>query len=34
LPFGAVDLLFEQRPIDVGVSILRQDGDFDVRVIK
>ncbi len=34
LPFGKVDLLFEQRPMDVAVTVLRQDGDFDVQVIK
>jgi glycogen debranching enzyme len=34
LPFGGVDLLFEQRPIDVAVTVLRQHGEFDVRVIK
>jgi glycogen debranching enzyme len=34
LPFGAVDLLFEQQPIDVGVTVLRQEGHFQVRVIK
>jgi glycogen debranching enzyme len=34
LPFGAVDLLFEQRPLDVSVSVLRKRGDFEVRVIK
>jgi len=32
LPFGRVDLLFEQRPLAVGVTVLRRDGDFDVRV--
>ena len=34
LPFGDVDLLLEQRARDVGVTILRQQGDFEVRVIK
>jgi glycogen debranching enzyme len=32
LPFGRVDLLFEQRPLDVGVTVLRKHGDFDVLV--
>jgi glycogen debranching enzyme len=34
LPFGQLDLLFEQQPLDVGVTVLRKDGDFDVSVIK
>jgi glycogen debranching enzyme len=34
LPFGAVDLLFEQHPLDVAVTVLRQQGQFDIRVIK
>ena len=34
LPFGQVDLLFEQRPLGVAVTVLRQQGEFDVRVIK
>jgi glycogen debranching enzyme len=34
LPFGHVDLLFEQRPLDVAVTVLRKAGDFEVRVIK
>jgi glycogen debranching enzyme len=34
LPFGAIDLLFEQHPLDVSVTVLRKDGDFDVRVLK
>jgi glycogen debranching enzyme len=34
LPFGRIDLLFEQQPLDVSVTVLRKDGDFDVRVIK
>jgi glycogen debranching enzyme len=34
LPFGQLDLLFERRPIDVAVTVLRQAGDFDVRVTK
>jgi glycogen debranching enzyme len=34
LPFGRVDLLFEQQPLDVGVTVLRKDGHFEVRVIK
>jgi glycogen debranching enzyme len=34
LPFGRVDLLFEQQPLDVSVTVLRKDGDFQVRVVK
>jgi len=34
LPFGDVDLLFEQRPMDVAVTVLRQRGTFEVQVIK
>ena len=34
LPFGNVDLLFEQHPLDVSVTVLRKHGDFNVRVIK
>jgi len=34
LPFGNVDLLFEQHPLDVTVTVLRQQGEFEVRVIK
>jgi glycogen debranching enzyme len=34
LPCGRVDLLFEQQPLDVSVTVLRKQGDFDVRVIK
>jgi glycogen debranching enzyme len=34
LPFGDVDLLFEQHPLDVAVTVLRQRGAFEVRVIK
>ena len=34
LPFGAIDLLFEQRPLDVSVTVLRKAGNFEVRVIK
>jgi len=34
LPFGEVDLLFEKHPLDVSVTVLRKQGDFDVRVIK
>ncbi len=33
LPFGTVDLLFEQRPLDVAVKVLRKHGHFDVRTI-
>jgi glycogen debranching enzyme len=34
LPFGRVDLLFEQQPLDVSVTVLRKQGQFTVRVIK
>ena len=34
VPFGHVDLLFEQTPLDVNVTVLRKDGDFEVQVIK
>jgi glycogen debranching enzyme len=34
VPFGQLDLLFEQHPLDVSVTVLRQTGDFEVRVIK
>jgi glycogen debranching enzyme len=34
LPFGSADLLFEQHPLDVSVTVLRKQGDFEVRVIK
>jgi len=34
LPFGRVDLQFEQQPLDVSVTVLRRQGDFNVRVIK
>jgi hypothetical protein len=34
LPFGQVDLLFEQRPLDVDVTVLRKHGDFEVRIVK
>jgi glycogen debranching enzyme len=31
LPFGRVDLLFEQQARDVAVTVLRQQGHFEVR---
>ncbi len=34
LPFGTIDLLFEQHPLDVGVTVLGRQGDFEVRVVK
>jgi glycogen debranching enzyme len=34
LPFGSVDLLFEQHAHNVGVTATRKDGDFEVRVIE
>ncbi len=32
LPFGRADLLFEQKPLGVCVTVLRRDGDFEVRI--
>jgi glycogen debranching enzyme len=34
LPFGTIDLLFEQHALDVSVTVLRKQGDFEVRTIK
>lgn len=34
LPFGKVDLHFEQHPLDVSVTVLRKEGDFQVHVTK
>jgi hypothetical protein len=34
LPFGKVDLLFEQQPLDVSVTVLRKQGEFEVGVIR
>jgi glycogen debranching enzyme len=34
LPFGQADLLFEQHPLDVDVTVLRKHGDFEVRIVK
>jgi glycogen debranching enzyme len=34
LPFGSVDLQFEQQQLDVSVSVLRRQGDFEIRVVK
>jgi glycogen debranching enzyme len=34
LPFGETDLLFEQHPLDVGVTVLRKSGDFELHVVK
>jgi glycogen debranching enzyme len=34
LPFGRIDLLFEQHPLDVSVTVLRKEGEFEVRVVK
>jgi glycogen debranching enzyme len=34
LPFGEIDLLFEQQPLDVSVAVLRKVGDFEVRILK
>jgi glycogen debranching enzyme len=34
LSFGTVDLLFERLPIDVSVTVLHKNGDFEVRVVK
>jgi glycogen debranching enzyme len=34
LPFGRIDLHFEQHTLDVAVTVLRKQGDFEVRVVK
>ena len=34
LPFGRIDLLFEQHPLDVAVTVLSKTGDFEVRIVK
>jgi glycogen debranching enzyme len=34
MPFGQADLLFEQHPLDVGVTVLRKTGDFELHVIR
>ena len=34
LPFGQADLLFEQQPLDVSVTVLRKQGDFELHVIR
>jgi glycogen debranching enzyme len=34
LPFGEVDLQFEQHPLDVDVTVLRKEGEFEVQVMK
>jgi glycogen debranching enzyme len=34
LPFGRIDLLFERQPLDVSVTVLRKEGEFEVRVTK
>jgi glycogen debranching enzyme len=34
LPFGHIDLLFEQHTFDVSVTVMRRTGDFEVRVVK
>jgi glycogen debranching enzyme len=34
LPFGEADLLLEQHPLNVSVTVLRKQGDFEVRVVK
>ena len=34
LPFGTADLLFEQHPRDVGITVLRREGVFEVCVVK
>ena len=31
---GSVDLLLENHPHDVGVTVLRRDGDARVTVVK
>jgi glycogen debranching enzyme len=34
LPFGQADLMFEQHDFDVSVTVLRKQGDFEVRISK
>jgi glycogen debranching enzyme len=34
VPGGSLDLLIEQHPLDVDVTVLRKQGDFDVCVTK
>src|SRR5262245_5320044 len=34
LPFGQADLLFEQQPLDVSVTVLRKAGDFELHIIR
>jgi glycogen debranching enzyme len=34
LPFGEADLLFEQQPLDVSVTVLRRRGEFDLHIIR
>ena len=34
LPFGHVDLMFEQQAVDVNVTVLKQTGELELRVIK
>jgi hypothetical protein len=34
LPFGVVDLLVEQGPEDVMVTVLRQSGEFQVEATR
>jgi hypothetical protein len=31
---GRVDLLLEQHPHDVGITVLRRDGDIEVLSVK
>ncbi len=34
LSFGSIDLMFEQHPFDVSVTVLGRRGDFEVEVLK
>jgi glycogen debranching enzyme len=34
LSFGTVDLLFERHALDVSVTVLRREGDAEVRMVK
>jgi glycogen debranching enzyme len=34
LPFGEADLLFEQHQRDIGVTVLRKQGSFEICVLK
>jgi glycogen debranching enzyme len=34
LPFGNADLMFERHPLDLGVTVLRKTGAFEIAVLK